>query len=146
MSSLRHDALVRHLSRHFPEGIPREILMKAARAQMRGETLTIALADQWIQELRDPSPPEPTRRTHYDRQPDSLVYYLRFGPFVKIGTTTNLHQRMQAIPHDELLATEPGGRDVERQRHAEFRALRHTGEWFHYRDALRAHVETVRAA
>jgi len=71
---------------------------------------------------------------------DPLVYYLQFGDRVKIGTTTNLKNRMLVIPHDRLLATEPGDQAWEHHRHLEFAALRITGEWFHYRDPLTQHI------
>lgn len=70
----------------------------------------------------------------------SVVYYLRFGDRVKIGTTTNLAKRRQAVPHDELLATEPGGRQTEHARHLQFADQRITGEWFTYVDPLRGHI------
>jgi hypothetical protein len=68
------------------------------------------------------------------------VYYLRFCCRVKIGYTTNLDERRKVIPHHELLATEPGGREVERERHEEFEPLRDVGEWFEYGPALQAHI------
>lgn len=73
---------------------------------------------------------------------EDVVYYMRFGDRVKIGTTRNLAQRRAAIPHDELLATEPGGRDVERTRHLQFRGSRVTGqrEWFHLTHEIRQHI------
>src|SRR3712207_998868 len=49
-----------------------------------------------------------------------VVYYLRYGDRVKIGTTGNPRQRLAAIWHDEVLAFERGDRRVERRRHAQF--------------------------
>lgn len=68
------------------------------------------------------------------------VYYIRFCCRVNIGFTTNLPERLKIIPHHEVLATEPGGQDVERSRHDEFESLRDVGEWFDYGPELRAHV------
>lgn len=71
---------------------------------------------------------------------DPIVYYIRFGDRVKIGTTTNLKARLGVVPHDEVLATEPGGRDVERARHVQFAATRITREWFAYSTELKQHI------
>lgn len=66
-----------------------------------------------------------------------VVYYLRLGDHVKIGTTVDLRKRMMVYPpRTLLLATEPGNRVTENIRHAEFAHLRVPGprrEWF--RDA-----------
>lgn len=71
---------------------------------------------------------------------ESVVYYLRFCCRVKIGTSVNLPERLKVIPHHEVLATEPGGLQLERQRHLEFEALSDVGEWFDYGPELQAHV------
>ncbi len=76
----------------------------------------------------------------------AVVYYLRFGARVKIGTSERPRQRLAAIRHDELLAFERGGRPLEQQRHREFAALREGGEWFTLTGPLTAHIETLRAA
>lgn len=73
----------------------------------------------------------------------SLVYYIRFGDRVKIGFTTNLSERLKAIPHDEVLATETGTLSDERARHAEFAALRVKGEWFRYEEPLVSHINSL---
>jgi hypothetical protein len=57
----------------------------------------------------------------------SFVYYVGVpGDLVKIGFTTNLRGRLTSLacrPSD-VLALEPGGREVEQQRHADFAHLR----------------------
>ena len=72
------------------------------------------------------------------------VYYMRFGDRVKIGTTTNLLLRLEAIPHDELLATEPGSMALEKQRHKQFKLLQVNGEWFRHTGALAEHIAGLR--
>ena len=73
-----------------------------------------------------------------------MVYYLRFGDRVKIGTTTNPRQRFAALRHEEVLAFERGDRRLEQRRHAEFPAERHgRSEWFELTDRLRAHIDTL---
>lgn len=69
-----------------------------------------------------------------------------FGDRVKIGTTTNLAKRVTGVPHDRVLASEPGGRDLERARHAEFAGLRVKGEWFQYVEPLVSHVARLARA
>lgn len=77
-----------------------------------------------------------------------VVYYLRFGDRIKIGTTGDLHQRLKQIPHDELLATEAGSTERERERHIQFTHLRVDGqrEWFHDAADLRAHILSLRGS
>lgn len=84
----------------------------------------------------------------------SVVYYVRLGRHVKIGTTVDLAARMRALgqshpPEDvELLATEPGGHALEAQRHREFAPERAdpTRELFNPSRRLLAHVDSLRPA
>lgn len=89
-------------------------------------------------------------RRSYLRHPkqtdDQVVYYLRFADRIKIGTTSNPTTRLLAIPHDEVLATEPGGYTLERQRHQQFRNLHITGEWFRLDSSLTEHIAAITAA
>jgi excisionase family DNA binding protein len=79
-------------------------------------------------------------RAAYQSPRAQVVYYLRFGDRIKIGTSGVLSGRMEAIPHDELLVTEPGGHDVETQRHEQFAEYRITGEWFAAVPPLLEHI------
>lgn len=75
-----------------------------------------------------------------------VVYYLRFGERVKIGTTFNPRQRFAALLHEEVLAFERGDRALEQQRHAEFADDRlGTSEWFALTPKLAAHIEALAA-
>lgn len=75
-----------------------------------------------------------------------IVYYLRFGDRVKIGTTTNPRQRFTAIRHEAVLAFERGDRHVEHRRHEQFAAERAgTSEWFDLSPGLQAHIDTLAA-
>lgn len=75
----------------------------------------------------------------------AIVYYFRFGDRVKIGTTTNLAKRLKSIPHDELIAIEPGSHGTEHMRHLQFandRSLTgHGREWFKLTPELREHMD-----
>lgn len=75
-----------------------------------------------------------------------VVYYLRFGDRVKIGYSSNLANRLKAIPHDELLITEPGTYALEAARHRQFRELRLTGEWFDNVEPLAGHIAALQKA
>jgi hypothetical protein len=92
--------------------------------------------DEFRQQLAD-------RRS--DRIPDSIVYYIRRGPLVKIGTTTNPRGRFRDLLPDEILAWEPGGRTEEAARHAQFKALRvsNRGEYFRRDATLDQHIREL---
>ncbi|MBB5844345.1 hypothetical protein HD599_002668 [Conyzicola lurida] len=76
-----------------------------------------------------------------------VVYYLRFGDRIKIGTSSNPRQRFAALRYDEVLAFERGDRTLEQRRHAQFAAHRLSprSEWFGSHDALLAHIEVLRS-
>jgi hypothetical protein len=78
----------------------------------------------------------------------SQVYYVRIGDHVKIGFTVNLRQRLVAlrVSPSALMATEPGGRQMERERHLQFAAERvGRREDFNPSRRLLAHIETIKA-
>lgn len=89
----------------------------------------------------------PTEQQALAHLPASVVYYLRFSDRIKIGTTRNLKARLVGIPHDEVLATEPGDRTLEQERHRQFAHLRLTrrGEWFRAGPDLIDHTKALRA-
>lgn len=79
------------------------------------------------------------------REAGMVVYYIRVrgADRVKIGTTSNLRQRMVSLRADgaDLLATEPGGYAVERRRHQEFADERiGAREEFALSDRLAVHI------
>jgi len=93
-----------------------------------------------------PEPPPPPRSPDAPplvRQP--FVYYVRFSDRIKIGHSVNVRSRLDALPHDEVLALEPGPLDLERMRHHQFEAHRITrnGEWFRVHPELLAHTEML---
>ena len=64
------------------------------------------------------------------RADQSVVYYMRLpGDRIKIGMTTNMTLRLinLRVRKDAVLATEPGGYDLERMRHHQFKDLRYPG-------------------
>lgn len=72
-----------------------------------------------------------------------IVYYLSFAERVKIGTTGNPRKRFRNLPYDTLLATEPGGRAKEQERHRQFAEFRIHGEWFTPAPALLGYIATL---
>lgn len=73
-----------------------------------------------------------------------LVYFGRRGDLIKIGTSTNVTDRAQALDLDEILVTVPGGRREEKQVHAAFAHLRHRGEWYRQAPELTAFLDDLR--
>lgn len=70
---------------------------------------------------------------------DPLVYFVRNGSLVKIGTTVNLKKRMRKLSMSmaNVLRTEPGGQEVERSFHQRFADYREGNrEWFRLEGAL----------
>lgn len=74
-----------------------------------------------------------------------VVYYLLVGGLLKIGWTGSLNERMRGYPPDaQLLATEPGSKETERERHQQFRKyLSARREWFTPGPELRAYIEAL---
>jgi hypothetical protein len=88
-----------------------------------------------------------------------FVYYIQCGQFVKIGYSINPEDRVKQIRRGgraarptvwaddpKLLGYEPGARDLEASRHAQFADLHDRGEWFTLTPALAEHIEGVRQA
>jgi hypothetical protein len=88
--------------------------------------------------------PLPERRVYLEVK-GSVVYYMRIGNRVKIGYSANLKSRLDSINPEELMAIEPGGMGLERDRHDQFRELHTHGEWFRLEDPLVSHIDQVRA-
>lgn len=73
----------------------------------------------------------------------SVVYYLRHGDMVKIGTTRSLAGRLKSLRYDELLAVEPGSFKQEKFRHEQFATIRADGEWFRRCAELDGHIDYI---
>lgn len=76
--------------------------------------------------------------------PDPVVYYLRLGNRIKIGFSTNVRKRASGLGVEEILATEPGSFELEKQRHREFVEYRVTHEWFEQGPRLLEHIVKLR--
>lgn len=77
-----------------------------------------------------------------------LVYFIRLGPYVKIGTSVDVLARIGALSlaPGNLLAVIPGSYNVERQTHQQYARLRAFREWFYFQDELMKHVIDLQRA
>lgn len=121
--------------------------MVAAGVEFTPEIIAAAVKTGRIRHEREQQmtlPPEP-RQAAVD---GSVVYYIRRGHLVKIGTTVNMRGRMLALMPDEILAVEPGDWYLEQKRHRQFEAQRvaSQSEYFYPSPSLREHIASVRAA
>ncbi len=81
------------------------------------------------------------------RQPKvHVVYYVRIGDHIKIGTTTAFGSRMMALMPDEILAIEEGDHRVEKARLRQFDACKAPKgrEYFWPAPELVAHIAEVK--
>lgn len=88
------------------------------------------------------------------------VYFIRCQQYVKIGISMNPATRLQQIRRGggshfprlldvetaELVTTEPGGFEREKELHAKFAHLRHTGEWFTEAPELTEYIASLDVA
>lgn len=94
---------------------------------------------------------DPTAFGHAKRRDEALVaqsqvYYVRIGDHIKIGYTVNLRTRCSQLRVDvsRVMATEPGGRKLEQERHQQFAAERvGRREDFNPSPRLLEHIERV---
>ena len=76
---------------------------------------------------------------------EPVVYYMRMGNLVKIGTSTNIRSRFETIGPQGVVAVELGDRVVERQRHNQFVASHSHREWFFLAEDIGRHIAELRA-
>jgi hypothetical protein len=93
---------------------------------------------------------------HHERQAElreldprpirGVVYYLTFRDAVKIGFSENFATRIEAHPHETVLAAEPGDYALERERHKQFSSHLIAGqkEWFKASDEVLEHAMSLR--
>lgn len=87
----------------------------------------------------------------------SRAYFIRCGEYIKIGASSSPMHRLLTIrniggvlsprgldlSNSSLIATEPGGFNRERELHAKFAHLRHTGEWFTEAPELTDYIRNI---
>ena len=91
-----------------------------------------------------PLTPDPSPEADFRPQ---FAPLFRLAPGLElILASASPRRRIAAIPHEEVLAFERGGRALERRRHEQFAGHRYPGtEWFAVHPALLEHVEGLRA-
>jgi hypothetical protein len=154
---LAGECCVPSCSREPEEGAPFPICMKHMRQVFRYFDGFAELAKQIVAERIPIDQDDLVRRVReaHDREfpkgprhPErEQVYYVETGDCIKIGYTVNVRQRMGAmrLPIDAVLATEPGGMDLERIRHKQFAHLRRGRlEDFEPAEDLLSHVAMIR--
>lgn len=139
----------------FREGkYPGTVLLRLAVAGITPDDPDFAAkADAVVKVLEAGATIESTERRRHKRpvKPEATgwVYYMRIRDTVKIGFTTAAPRvRQQQLRADEILAVEPGGRDLEAARHDMFHRHRlpHLGrERYLACPAIDKHIESVRA-
>lgn len=88
----------------------------------------------------EPTPWTPIR----ERVHEPIVYYMRLSDLVKIGTTTLIRNRFDAIHPQGVMAVEWGDRELEQRRHNQFAELHSHGEWFQLAPTLVDHMFALR--
>jgi hypothetical protein len=83
------------------------------------------------------------------RRRPPFVYFIRSGPFIKIGTTRNLRHRLNNIQTSHptplsLAGSVAGDARLERELHRRFAPLRVNGEWFREVDELAVYVANLK--
>ncbi|MFE6079986.1 GIY-YIG nuclease family protein [Streptomyces virginiae] len=121
--------------------------MASARVEFTPEIIDAAVKAGRARHARETTIPTLPHQPGPEAVAGSVVYYIRRGNLIKIGTTTNLRRRMAALMPDEILAVEPGDWVLEQQRHRQFgdQRISRQGEYFFPGPALRRHVAEVRA-
>lgn len=114
--------------------------MANAKVELTEETITIAVK---IGKRRHAD--ESARRIAKPKRL-SIVYYVRRGELVKIGTTVNPVSRLKSLMPDEILAFEPGDRATEQRRHRQFAGCRVAlkSEYFRQDAKLMEHIAELR--
>ena len=77
-----------------------------------------------------------------------FVYFIRLGPYVKIGTSSDVRGRIGALSlaPGNLLAVVRGSYPVEKATHRRFAQLRAFREWFYLQDELLDHINDLQRA
>ncbi len=128
-----------------------EIAVKLGRLQHERTMEKRAAHEQQLEETRAANAASLAFQKLLDDQPDGVVYYVRRGNLIKIGTTRAFVNRMRSLMPDEILAIEPGSYSLENQRHQQFAEQRYgrdqrgtKSEYFHPSEVLLQHIKAVR--
>ncbi|MFE6126748.1 GIY-YIG nuclease family protein [Streptomyces sp. NPDC056437] len=136
---------------HDREAQQEAAVFDASEKERRRQRLSAVVAGLGYQLTDTPAQPAPqTEQPTYRwqipaRKHDPLVYFLRNGNRLKIGTTTELRRRIRtlALRPENVVLLLNGGKPLERQLHDRFADLRiGSTEWFAYDGPLIDFVHT----
>ncbi|MFF1547138.1 hypothetical protein [Streptomyces sp. NPDC058291] len=129
-----------------------EIAVKLGRLQHERNMQQRAEREQQLEDDRAANAASVAFQKLLEDQPDGVVYYIRRGNLIKIGTTRAFVNRMRSLMPDEVLAIEPGSYSLENQRHQQFEETRFgrdrrgtRNEYFHPSPRLIDHIRSLRA-
>lgn len=143
------------VTKEITRGLRAEVAeIKAALAKTRDE-IADEITTEWA-DRRDAI----QAKAQEARSKRSRVYFMRCGKYIKIGTSTNIHRRLASIqksggvlmpagldfPSTELVAAIHGDHRRERDLHAKFSHLHHTGEWFTEAPELTEYINELKEA
>lgn len=102
--------------------------------------------------LRPPPKPEvvwQVDRDHFKSSSEPVVYFIRMGDLIKIGTSANFLSRVKSLRSQysgqlTVIATTTGYFNVEQRYHEKFEHLRKYGEWFEAAPELLAEIDQLR--
>lgn len=127
--------------------------VESLQEQLAGKRVTLA-------ELLSDVEFEAAEREYVRARAAQTVYFIRCQQYVKIGISQNPAVRLQQIRKgggshfprlmdvetSEIVTTEPGGLTREKELHARFSHLRHTGEWFTEAPELTDYINSLSEA
>jgi len=127
------------------------IALKLGRLRHERNKEERARQEQELEEARAASAASLARQKLLEDQPEGIVYYIRRGGLIKIGTTQAFANRMRNLMPDEILAFEPGSYSQENQRHQQFEEHRFgrdrrgsRSEYFYPAPELIDHIRSIR--
>lgn len=122
-------------------------ILEGAQAHVRAELEILETLVQWRRDVPTVSRPAPWSYRLPAGTHEPCVYFMRNGTRVKIGTTTQLRNRVRrlALRPENVALVIPGDRDTEQAMHQRFASQRvGDTEWFAETGALREYIETSR--
>ena len=127
-------------------GLLREMVLAGVELDETAVTIAVKLGRRrWYQTSTGSAPAGRSDPATLAAMSDAIVYYIRRGSLIKIGTTTDPVDRFASLLPDEILAYEPGSYADETFRHHQFAHLRCQGEHFMPEPELLAHIRNVRS-
>ena len=125
-------------------GVLREMMLAGVELDETAVTIAVKLARKRWDQTVTALPSLRRERITLASASTAIVYYIRRGDLIKIGTTTDPVDRFTSLLPDEILAFEPGSYADETFRHHQFGHLRCQGEHFAPEPELMAHIQHIR--